>query len=82
MNNFFKKNDVGINIEYTIIGKYELDNVNYVIYTDFTSDENELGIRIYVDQDINGKYIAIPLDKQKEVLNKFNDEISNLKREN
>ena len=69
LDTFYKKNDIGVNIEYTIIGFYKV-NGNYMIYTDFTTDHsNKLGIKIYVDKETklpiqvieqfdNGEYIT------------------------
>lgn len=48
MKSFYKKNELGVNIEYSIIGYCNDDNRKYVIYTDFVDDDNELGMRLFV----------------------------------
>lgn len=39
-------NDVGIKVRYTILAITEEENDKYVIYTNFISSDNELGVRI------------------------------------
>ena len=41
---FTMENDVGINVNYTVLGKFE----DYVIYTNYMPSDNELGIRLLV----------------------------------
>ncbi len=38
------ENDVGIEINYTILGKMD----NYIVYTNYMPSDNELGIRLFV----------------------------------
>lgn len=76
MNNFYRKNDLGINIEYTEIGKY--DN-KYLIYTDFTTDNTTpIGLKIYVDKILeDDKYEKVPDEEAKYIIDKFNSEVMN-----
>lgn len=80
MDTFKRKNDIGVNIEYTIIG-YLKENGTYMIYTDFTTDKsNKLGIKLYVDQEKNGVYSPIMDEKKaKEIINTFNKEVMSYK---
>ena len=74
---FKRKNDIGVDIEYTIIGKYK-DNENmYCIYTDFVSDDNKVGIRLFADIQRDGNLERLEEDKEKEIILKFNKEIMN-----
>ncbi len=41
---FTMENDVGIEINYTILGKMD----NYIVYTNYMPSDNELGIRLFV----------------------------------
>ena len=40
MKTFYKKNDIGVDIEYTVVGSYKDGEEEYVIYTDFVEDED------------------------------------------
>ncbi len=76
---FTRKNDIGVDIEYTIIG-YLKEKNNYMIYTDFTTDQsNKLGIKIYVDKEENGKYNRVSEAETKNIVNAFNKEIAEFK---
>lgn len=44
---FKMKNDIGVEIEYTEIGRITLDK-EYVLYTDFFPEDNNVGFRIFV----------------------------------
>ena len=75
METFYRKNDIGVRIEYTIIG-YLKEKNNYMIYTDFTSDRsNRLGIALYVDKEVDGKYVPVNPDESKNIIKAFNNEI-------
>ena len=77
---FYRKNDLGVRIEYTVIG-YLKEKHNYMIYTDFMSDKsNQLGITIYVDKEVDGKYIPVDDEERKSVIKSFNKEILNANR--
>lgn len=73
---FYRKNDIGVNIEYTVIGFYKV-NGNYMIYTDFTTDHtNKLGIKIYVDKEINNEYVPVSEEERKNIIIAFNKEVT------
>ena len=56
METFYRKNDIGVNIEYTILGRYNDHNEKYILYTDFVEDPSSVsGIRIYVANDTEEK---------------------------
>ncbi len=79
METFKRKNDIGVDIEYSIIGRYQ-DNGNiYCIYTDFVSADNKVGIRLFADIEKNNKLERLPKDKEKEIILKFNKTIMNSK---
>lgn len=76
---FKRKNDIGVDIEYTIIG-YLKEKSNYMIYTDFTTDQsNKLGIKIYVDKEVDGKYVPVSEAETINIVNAFNNEVTNIK---
>lgn len=76
---FYRKNDLGVNIEYTVIGFYK-DKHNYMIYTDFTNDSsNKLGIKIYVDKEINNEYIPVSEQERKNIIIAFNKEATSFR---
>ena len=76
---FKRKNDIGVDIEYTIIG-YLKEKNNYMIYTDFTTDQsNKLGIKIYVDKEVDGKYVPVSEAETINIVNAFNNEVTNIK---
>lgn len=76
METFKKKNDIGIDIEYTVVGRFK-DNAIYLIYTYFVSADNVVGLRLFVDEyDFNNNFIrSLELDEANEIIDKFNDEI-------
>ena len=76
METFKRKNDIGVNIEYTVIG-YLKEKNTYMIYTDFTTDtNNKLGIRLYVDKEVNGKYEPVSEEETKNIITAFNKEVT------
>ena len=79
METFKRKNDIGVNIEYTIVGYLKEAN-NYMIYTDFTTDENnKLGIKLYVDKEVNGNYEPVSEEEAKNIISAFNKEVTSFK---
>ena len=79
METFKRKNDIGVNIEYTIIG-YLKEESNYMIYTDFTTDtSNKIGIKLYVDKEVNGIFKPISPEEAKNVITAFNKELTSYK---
>ena len=73
---FYKRNDIGVNIEYTVVAKYKVEDKEYVIYTDFVDDENYL-FRLYVDMVANGKSLTLSSSASQSIIEKFWDEIIN-----
>ena len=39
---FKRKNDIGVDIEYTVLAKFKSDERDYIIYTDFVSDDKDI----------------------------------------
>lgn len=73
---FLRKNDIGVNIEYHVIGYYLDDNKRYRIYTDFVTDKNNMfGIRVMVDLENNSEYVRLNSNEEKNIVEKFNNEI-------
>ncbi len=77
MDSFYKKNALGVNIQYDIIGYFTGDDGEYRIYTDYTTADTPLGINLFVDIKKDTGYEAISSSKQEIVLAQFNSEILN-----
>jgi len=71
---FIRKNDIGVDIEYTIVGRFNTDNREYIIYTDFVSDK-EYGLRLFVDMKTSDKYIPLSYTGRNIVLEQYKNEI-------
>ena len=70
---FRMKNDVGIDVDYTVLGIFK-DKKNYVIYTNYLPADNEFGIRLLVGELINDDPIDIKrlsLKEQKDISELF-----------
>lgn len=68
MRTFYRKNDIGVEYEYTVIGQYEEDGINYILYTDFVEDKNDVaGIRTFVAID-NENLDPVSEEKRKEII--------------
>ncbi len=52
-------NDVGIKVRYTILAITEEAGEKYVIYTNFISSDNELGVRLMAAKVINDETFEI-----------------------
>lgn len=52
-------NDVGIQVRYTILAITEEEDTKYVIYTNFISSDNELGVRIMAAKIIDEENFTI-----------------------
>ena len=77
---FYRRNELGVKIEYTVIG-YLKEKNNYMLYTDFTTDKtNHLGITIYVDKDIDGDYVPVSGDERNNIIKLFNKEAISSKK--
>lgn len=68
-------NDVGIEVEYTILGITAGNkDENYVVYTNFMPSDNELGYRLLVSKIVNEdpfEIKRISMSKQKEIVDSF-----------
>ncbi len=72
---FIRKNDIGVDIEYTVIGKFNTDNREYIIYTDFVSDEKDI-FRLFVDMKNGDKYVTLSNSSKELVLEQYRNEIN------
>ena len=80
METFIRKNDLGIDIEYTVIGEYKDGKNDYVIYTDFVTDNgNKVGIRLFVDQEIGEQLVRLDEVTEKKIITQFNKDIMRYK---
>lgn len=78
---FKRKNELGVEIEYSVIGTYEDNGNKYYIYTDFVSDDsNKMGLRLFVDIEKDGKLVRIPEELEKDIIIKLNKELVNFRR--
>lgn len=75
METFFKRNDIGVNIEYTVVARYKNEDKEYLIYTDFV-DDDEYVFRLYVDMVNGDKRIPLSDDAKIKILEKFREEIA------
>jgi hypothetical protein len=74
---FYKKNDIGVDIEYSVVGSYKDGEDEYVIYTDFVEDEQrEAGLRLYVGRLVNGNVENINSVKENEILSELEKELA------
>ncbi len=73
---FYRKNDIGVNIEYTIVGRYKNEDRDYIIYTDFVSDERDF-VRLYVDMVNGDKQTPLSDTGKEKILDLFRNEIGN-----
>lgn len=75
-NNFTKKNNIGMDIKYSIIATYDNE---YIIYTDYLpSSSSVFGIRLYVGKIIDkDKYTIKDVTKEeaKDILDNFEMQI-------
>lgn len=76
LNSFKRRNELGVAIEYTIIGTFNDNDRSYMLYTDFVPEENTVGFRIFVDEILSDQS-TVRLDKESadNVVNKFNEEL-------
>ena len=79
MEKFYKRNDLGVDIECYEIARCEENGIIYRIYTNFFNDNNPFGIKLLVDRYVNGQYDDnVDVNKQKELINSFQKEILEL----
>ena len=64
-------NDVGIEMNYTVLSYAKRDSKNYVIYTNNMPSDNDLGVRILVSEMVNEEPFEI-----KRINNKLEKEIT------
>ncbi len=77
MESFFKKNDIGVSIEYTIVGYYQDEGIKYAIYTDFFEDkESPTAIRLFVSRFENGKMIEVEKDIRDKIIGEMFQQIA------
>ncbi len=77
MKTFYKKNDIGVNIEYTVVGSYKDGEEEYVIYTDFVEDDKrEAGLRLFVGKTVDGDVEKIDSVKENEILSELEKELA------
>lgn len=77
MDTFYRKNDIGVTIEYTILAKYKSEEKDYIIYTDFVSDKKD-GVRLFVDLVNGDKYEPLSDTGRDRILEMFRKETKNL----
>ena len=70
-----KKNDIGVDIEYTVLAKFKTDERDYVVYTDFVSDDKDI-YRLYVDMVNGDKRVTLSESGKNVILDKFRNEIN------
>ena len=67
---FTMENDVGIKINYTVLGKLD----SYVIYTNYMPSDNELGIRLFVGKlESEDPFVVkkVSISEQKPIIEQF-----------
>lgn len=69
METFYRKNDIGVSIEYTVVGYYQDEGIKYVIYTDFVDDkESPTAIRLFVSKFENGQMVEVEKEKRDKII--------------
>ena len=67
---FTMENDVGIEVDYTVLGKLD----EYIVYTNYMPSDNELGIRLLVGKLVSEDPFEIkrvPIAEQKPIIDQF-----------
>lgn len=78
---FKRKNDIGVEIEYYIIGNYNYEEKEYRIYTDFFPEDNIFNLRILVDLKTEKGYKNVNQEQAKAIINKFHHEVLEINNE-
>ena len=79
MEKFYKKNDIGVDIECYEVARCEDEGQFYRIYTNFFEDENPFGFKFLADRYENGQYYDdVPEEKLKKLVMELTAEIVNL----
>lgn len=73
---FYKKNKLGVNVLYTVVGYYSEGNDLYAMYTDFVEDDSEHGYRLFVGKRVNGVIQDVEESKRKQVIDELFSEIN------
>ena len=74
---FKRKNEIGVEIEYTIVGYCFLNEKKYMLYSDFYPKKCIEGIRIFVDEVKENEYIKLEEKEAEEIIKQFNKTIIN-----
>ena len=70
MENFIKRNELGIPIEYYVVASIKRNNIEYILYTDLRNDkENEL--KMYCGKYQSNKVISIDKELEKAIIQEF-----------
>ncbi len=78
MEKFVRKNEVGLDVTYTVIGKYEKNEKNYIIYTDFVTDNTSIiGLKLFVDIINKEKSERLSSEEEKSIIKEFNLKLLN-----
>ena len=77
MESFFKKNDIGVSIEYTIVGYYQDEETKYVIYTDFVEDKDSpTAIRLFVSKLENEQMVEVDKEIRDKIIGELFQQIA------
>jgi hypothetical protein len=77
MESFYKKNEIGVSIEYTVVGYYKDEGIKYVIYTDFVEDkESPTAIRLFVSKYENGQMVDVDKEKRDKIIGEMFQQIA------
>lgn len=68
---FKRKNDIGVEIEYSIVGNFNNNNEEYIIYTDFVPVDKYYQIRLFVDKKVNKHFKRLNNEQEEEIIKKF-----------
>ncbi len=71
---FKAENDIGVLVNYTVLGVTENDKGKYVVYTDYFPSDNEIGIRLIVGKMVSEQPFEIKKlrkNEQKEFIDAF-----------
>lgn len=72
---FRMKNDIGVEIEYTEIGRINLGK-DYILYTDFVPEDNNVGFRIFTAELTKEGLVEIKDKNIREtIIRKFNNQV-------
>ena len=78
MEKFVRKNEVGLDVTYTVIGKYEKNEKNYIIYTDFVTDNTSIiGLKLFADIINKEKSERLSSEEEKSIIKEFNLKLLN-----